>query len=137
MPNLPQLARVDRCPDCTVGIGVKHRIDCLVALCVMTGQARVLHAIDQPPPPAGLPFDLDVHTCGEAVWTGYPAGAVEAAAYGLFVRPADPADAPFVGWIPCEPGEPGAVPDLDRLVRSAQWNPIRQVFELHEVPSCG
>lgn len=139
MPNLPTLALVDRCPepDCQARIGEKHLIDCHTAICVMTGQQRILHAADPPPPVtiaawcAGVvPVDLDVHICGEDVWTGRPHGAVEAAANGLFVRPATTDDAPQTGWLPCQPGEPGAAPDLNRLVRTGTWNPIRQVWEL-------
>lgn len=137
MPDLPKLARVDRCPDCTAELGAKHQPDCQIAICVTTGHQRLMHAIHPPPPTPGLPIDIDFHTCGEQVWTGYPTGAVEAAAYGLFVRLAALADAPIVGWIPCEPGDPAAVPDLDRLVRTAQWNPIRQTFELPEAVSHG
>lgn len=163
MPDLPQLAILDHCPDedCRVPIGTSHLADCRVAICVSTGQQRILHADDHhvfgelPRNPHGgldlaaldsmdsLLVDVaggSVHVCGEDVWTGRRHGTVEAAAYGLFVRWATDAereatdDGPAVsGWIPCEPGEPGAVPDLDRVVREGRWNPIRQVWELTEV----
>jgi len=132
MPDLPKLNPVDSCPDshCEAPIGRKHTMDCLVAVCVTTGQQRILHAGDPPPLTAGLHVEVDAHICGDDVWAGWPHGAVEAAAYGLFVRHTTDADAGLTGWIPCDPGEPGAVPDLDRLARSGTWNPIRQVWEM-------
>ena len=157
MPDLPQLAIVDNCPDCKAPVGASHERDCLVAICVTTGQQRVLHQDDAAPPtvqcidiyparpvePTGAPcllgcgippwrhvVPVDAHTCGEDVWVGYPHGSVTAASYGLFVRPATAADAPLTSWLPCHADEPGAVPDLDRLVRSGTWNPIEQVWEL-------
>lgn len=131
MPDLPQLALIQQCPDsdCRAQIGQKHQPGCLVAICVTTGQQRILHG-ENPPPPADLPIDADVHICGTDVWTGRPHGTDEAAEHGLYVRPAAAADSPLTGWIPCQPGEAGAVPDLDRVVRAGRWNPIRQMFEL-------
>jgi hypothetical protein len=101
---------------------------------VQTGLQRLLHDVDQPPPP-GLPPELtgtNVHICGEDVWAGWPHGTTEAIAYGLTVRPAGADDHPLTGWIPCPPEHPDARPDLDRLVRAGRWNPIRQRWELPE-----
>ncbi len=135
MPHLPKLASAeitDQCPDCKVRIGEQHLADCLVAICIISGQQRALHGeLPDLPVPAGLPVDLDVHTCGSDVWTGRLHGVVEAVAYGLWVRPATADESALTeGWVPCEAGEPGAVPDLDRLARTGRWNPIRQVWEL-------
>lgn len=147
MPDLPQLPIVDRCPDldCLVPIGTRHLPECHVAICISTGEQRILHADDRHAfgglprnPHGGLDLaaldaidtlTLDVHICGQDVWTGRRHGTVEAAAAGLFVRKAD-VEGSLSGWIPCEPGAPGAVPDLDRVVRDGRWNPIRQVWEL-------
>ncbi len=137
MPDRPKLASaeiIDQCPDCKVLIGEQHTADCLVAVCVTTGHQRALHA-DLPdlPVPAGLPADLDIHTCGFDIWTGRIPGVVEAVAHGLWARPATADESALTeGWVPCGPDEPGAVPDLDRLARTGQWNPIRKRWELTE-----
>ena len=124
MPQLPQLARTDRCPDehCRAPIGTEHTRDCHVAICLHTGAQRLPHTEDPPADPD--------HDCGLQTWTGYPPGSVEAAAHGLWVRPATAADTPFTGWLPCQPGDPGARPDLDRVMRSATWDRRRQVYDI-------
>ncbi len=121
MPELPQLALTSTCPDtdCRAHIGQRHSRECTTATCLHNGQQRALHLDEQ-----------HEHDCGRQVWTGLPAGTVEAAAHGLWVRPAGADDAPATGWIPCEPQTPGAVPDLDRVMRSGQWNRARQRFDL-------
>lgn len=156
MPDTPRLPLIPTCPDllCAVPIGTKHGRECLTAICITTGQQRALHQDD---PDAAITGCFDIHPgtpvtggavlcekgcgipvwrhgaahlCGQDVWTGWPHGAIEAAEYGLFVREATTADQPLTGWIPCQPTDPGAVPDLDRLVRSGTWNSVRQVFVL-------
>jgi len=138
MPDLPQLAIADQCPDpgCEVPIGTKHRIDCLTAVCLATGQQRITHADDWHV--AGHPIgNDDGHDCGEDLWTGRARGTAEAAAHGLFVRQATDADAPLTGWIPCQPGDPGAQPDLHRVARAGRWNPVRHVWEMPEAADRG
>ncbi len=123
MPDLPRLAKTTECPDpnCKATLGTRHTPDCSKALCLETGAQRKLHL--------EAASHLD-HDCGQQAWTGYPPGAVEAAAHDLFVRLATPADQPHSGWIPCEPGTPGAVPDLDRVMRIGQWDRDRQRFHI-------
>lgn len=126
MPDQAALSTNCPDPDCGVPIGAPHVIDCTTAVCVMTGEQRILHTDN--PPASDLP-GVDVHVCGDTPWSGRLPGADEAAAHHLFVQPAPP---PMSGWLPCPPGTPGAVPDLDRLVRTGRWNPIRQTWELPE-----
>lgn len=130
MPDLPQLPLVDRCPDCKVPVGSRHTAGCLTAVCLATGQQRVLH--DGETFVAGHQVDDDGHHCGEDAWTGRAHGTIEAVAHGLFVRPATEADDPLTGWIPCDPGAPGAHPDLLRVARDGRWNPVRRVWEMPE-----
>jgi hypothetical protein len=136
--DLPQLAITETCPDpdCNAKIGEKHAKGCGVAICITTGQQRLIHETVGPDADESLPSGLDVHTCGEDVWVGYPHGALTAAAHGLFARPAKPGD-PTTSWIPCLPDHPDAKPDISRLVHSGRWNPIDQVFELAEATSRG
>lgn len=126
MPDLPLLAPTADCPDqdCPATIGQRHGTECSIAICLDSGIQRKLCTVD-------TAADR-THGCGEQRWTGYPPGSVEAAAHGLWVRPATADDQPHTGWIPCEPGEPDAVPDLDRVMRAGQWNRARQVWELPE-----
>lgn len=120
----------ETCPDadCETPIGLPHLRDCHIATCLPTGVQRLLHTIE---PPAGD------HHCGDQVWAGHHGGAIEAFVEGWFVRPAVPGD-PGDGWIPCNPGEPGAVPDLDRVARSGTWNPDKRRWEIPlEAITCG
>lgn len=128
MHQLPRLPVADRCPDedCQVPIGARHQPDCGVAICVSTGHQRRLHDLGAPRPAIDLGDGIvDVHICGEDRWAGIPRGAVEAAAAGLFVYPDTDSR-----WTPCEPGTPGAVPDLTRVTQTGTWNPIRQIWAL-------
>lgn len=136
MPHPPQPAPSANCPDlhCQAPIGAPHHHDCLIAICVSTGHQRILHATDEYAATHSAPLNpdtpIDAHTCGADVWAGHPHGATTAATAGLFARRATAADAPLTGWIPCPPDEPGAVPDIDRLVRSGTWNRTGQIWEL-------
>ena len=130
MPGPPTLPLSDKCPDsdCNVSIGERHRSRCIIAICVMTGQQRLIHdsigATEDTDPGAAF------HTCGKDVWVGYPHGALTAATHGLFARPSQQPGDPSLSWIPCSPDHPDARPDIPRLVSSGRWDPIAQVFEL-------
>lgn len=137
MPSLPRLTPAEHCPDedCHVPIGGKHHRDCGVAICVTTGHQRILHSAA--PPDSLIPFPelaviddtfLNLHVCGEDVWSGYPHGAVEAAAAGLFVRERGPDDPRHRRWLSCDPSHPDAMPDLDTVTRAGDWDMIRQVW---------
>lgn len=132
MADLPELA--DFCPDgdCKTPMGRKHGVDCSIAICLSTGQQRILHQNDDTlPAVAGLPFDGAGHVCGEDVWAGWPRGTVEAIEHGMFVQPALIDHSPGTpGWTRCEPGDPGAVPDIARVLATGVWDPIRQSWDV-------
>jgi hypothetical protein len=134
MPDLPRLPAASRCPDqdCNVPIGTEHQPGCGVAVCVSTGHQRRLHLDGCRRPLVDLGTLVDVHLCGDTVWTGQMPGAVEAAAAGLFVYRDEP-DGP---WIPCDPATPGAVPDLTRVMNTGTWDPIRQRWHLPAEVAC-
>lgn len=132
MPDLPQLA--DVCPDtdCRAPIGTKHRKGCTVAICLSTGVQRALHENDDTLlPTPGLTIDVDVHICGDDRWGGWPRGTVEAIEHGMFVQPAAAAhSAGTPGWVRCEAGDPGAVPDIARVLNTGVWDPVRQTWKV-------
>lgn len=129
MPELPELA--DTCPDhdCKAPIGRKHGMDCSIAICLSTGHQRLLHQNgDTLPAMPGLPIDVDVHICGDDVWSGWPRGTVEAIELGMYVQPALIDHSPGTpGWVRCEAGDPGAVPDIARIL-AGTWDPIAQTW---------
>ena len=58
------------------------------------------------------------------VWTGLHPGVVECREFGWFaVRSAD-------GWTSADPGTPGAIEDLNRLISQALWNPAALRYDL-------
>ncbi len=113
-PNCPD-------PDCRAPLGAKHLVECDTAICVTTGQQRILHDEHLPLP--------DDHICGQDVWTGHRHGVREAYEHNLFVRAATADDHPLTGWIPCGPG-PDAVADLHRVASTGRWNPDRQRWDI-------
>jgi hypothetical protein len=129
VPHLPILAVVEHCPDsdCRAAIGEPHTRDCTTVLCLTDGVQRTLHLTD---PPDGA------HDCGQAVWTGYPNGAIEAVAQGWFVRPGN-AGEHGARWVPCQPGDPAAVPDLHAVLTAGRWHSGRQIFVLPELTHAG
>lgn len=132
MPDLPPLADTCLDKDCGAGIDKPHGKNCTVAICISTGQQRVLHQLDDTlPPTPGQPDGIDLHICGTDVWRGWPAGTAEAIAYGLFVQPATIGHTPGTpGWVRCEAGDPGAVPDIARVLDVGDWDPIKQTWTI-------
>lgn len=110
-----------KCPDCQVGIGEQHSDGCDVARCLAYGGQRLMCSPGARPVVrlvAGLPdldWEVDGHDCGRDVWSGMWPGEQECREFGWFA----------VGppWVSCVAGMPGAVPDLNRLHRDAQWDP--------------
>lgn len=97
--------RDERCPDCSVHPGEEHDDGCDVARCLFSGTQRL--------------SCRGVHLHGRDVWSGRWPGEAECEEFGwwaYFVPNGNPS------WRPCEPGFPGAVPDLNRLAVEARWD---------------
>jgi hypothetical protein len=107
------LAPGQPCPGCQARPGQAHQADCLCADCLHTGLRRQACAADQQQ--RGIAPE-DRHDCGTDTWPGYDRTA---------------RDAINLGWatlgdhrsIKVAIDHPDAVPDIDRLVRQAAWNP--------------
>ncbi|MER5608318.1 hypothetical protein AB0F93_03680 [Micromonospora tulbaghiae] len=118
MPQLPALAPTSNCPSlaCRAPVGQPHTEECETAVCLPTGEQRILHRGDRL-------ADLLDHDCGQDTWTGQHYGIAECQEYGWYVRRATSSDPDGAAWVPCEPNHPNAVPDLDRLARHGVWHP--------------
>jgi len=66
----------------------------------------------------------DVPADGQLPWTGYWPGTQECVELGWFAKRIPGKD----GWHPCDPDEPGAAPDLNRLHQDATWNRDQKRF---------
>jgi hypothetical protein len=58
-------------------------------------------------------------------WSGEWPGKAECRQFGWFARLEEGR-----GWVPCQPGEPGAIEDLNRLHAAALWDPRKKRFVL-------
>jgi len=97
------------CPDCGTPVGHLHGEDCDVARCAHTGGQRL---------------QCDHDDCN-TTWVGTWPGEAECAEYGWWaVMQAG------VGWVPCTPDTPDALPDLNRLTdpRHARWDQALQRY---------
>lgn len=115
-PAAPEPARggAHDCPDCSAEPGRPHEENCDVAVCLATGDQRLSCGA------LGTEHDGD---CGEDIWTGQWPGLRECTEWGWWIQDRC---SEGMGWVPCAPGAPGAVPDLFRLRRDAQWSPESQ-----------
>lgn len=89
----------DDCGDCGARPGEKHHPRCDVPRCLVTGLQRFSCDLAVSP----------LHDCGEQIWTGACPGDAECELFGWFSRMTPG------GWVACEPGWPGAGPDVSRL----------------------
>ena len=96
---------LNACGDCGVKAGGVHDDGCDVARCMATGQQR-------------LSCDGG-HDCGRGVWTGEWPGDAECREFGWWVQ--DRCEE-GLGFVPCAPDAPEAMPDLNRLARDAYWD---------------
>ena len=85
------------CCNCGVAPGQQHEQGCTVARCIYCGWQDISCDCG----------DLDRPM---TTWTGIWPGDLECVEYGLFSKWGPP-------WIPCDPDEPGAGPDLNELNR--------------------
>jgi hypothetical protein len=95
-------AASERCPDCGVGFGERHREGCDVERCTACGLQR-LHCLRE----TGGCADHDPDV---AAWAGEWPGVAECQMRGWYARMVE-----GEGWVPCGPADEGAEPDLNRL----------------------
>ena len=98
------------CQDCGAKIGELHAHDCDVERCAYCG-GQLIGCGCTVPDDDRLPWTGDwpgVELCQENGW------------YARLV-----ADR---GWVSCGPGEPGAAPDLNRLLVEAVWDREKKGF---------
>jgi len=96
------------CPDCNVGVGEPHLRLCDWATCMSTGERRLGHVVNG---------KAEEHDCGANLWAGQPDGEAECIEWGWY------ACLTPLGWVPCSPDAPGAIPDRNRLHTDAIWDP--------------
>jgi hypothetical protein len=59
-------------------------------------------------------------------WTGKWPGATECEEFGWYAV----MNLHGPGWVSCEPGTPGSIPDINRLYKEAKWDPKQARFVL-------
>ena len=112
------------CHDCGASPGEPHGDDCDTAICVRTGQQRILCGVRPVFRGAEL-IDMEGYSphpdedCGRDIWTGHWPGEMDAIRLGWYAR--------FVpngnpSWVRCGKDDEGARPDLNRLAIDGQWN---------------
>jgi hypothetical protein len=100
----------NNCPDCDAVPGQLHRPGCDVERCPYCGRQMIAcehshTAAERPPDDDRLP------------WTGRWPGEAECERLGWYAKLV-----PGRGWVPCTKDEPGAEPDLNRLLKKARWD---------------
>jgi hypothetical protein len=112
------------CPRCEAGVGEHHVEGCTVEvcpycggqllMCLMSGACERQEGRGPWPPP------LD----DRLPWTGEWPGSRECREFGWYARRA------VIGWESCDPDDPEAVPDLNRLHVEAVWHRGKKRFVL-------
>ena len=105
----------ERCPDCGVAVGERHRPGCDIERCPLCG-GQLLSCACTGKELYGLPF---------IPWTGEFPGNSECREYGLYAK-----FVPNRGWVPCGKDEEGATEDLNRLHELGTWDAERQRWVL-------
>jgi hypothetical protein len=102
----------DCCPDCGVEAGQVHRSGCDIEQCPYCG-GQLISCICRRKPP------LD----DRMPWAGLWPGVAECREFGWYARLV-----PGTGWVSCDPAEPGATEDLNRLHVEATWDRWQKRF---------
>jgi hypothetical protein len=120
----------ETCPDCAVSPGEPHEGDCDVARCLFDGGQRLscgvmddvleFVSLDLSDGSTGfIPQAQRTHDCGLDVWTGEWPGVAACREFGWWVQDRC---SEGLGWAPCAPDAPDAMPDLNRLSLDARWS---------------
>lgn len=96
-----------RCPDCGVEPGAMHWRDCDIEQCPNCGRQLLTCRCSEAQRACRLP------------WTGHYPGIAECMEFGWYAK-----FVPSRGWVRCDPGEEGAMEDLNRLMMEAEWDPL-------------
>jgi len=103
------------CHDCGVQPGQLHARGCDVERCPYCG-GQLIFCSCKDPPGCGIPDDDRIP------WTGEWPGEAECREFGWYAK----RNIGGPGWEPCQPDEPGAHPDLNRLHIEAVWDRERK-----------
>lgn len=99
---------MSQCPDCDVMPGEPHRPGCDVERCSWCGGQAIS-------------CDCEISGIPHTVWSGEWPGKAECREYGFYCLWVD-----GVGWVRCDKDTPGAVEDLNHLVRVCVWDRDKQ-----------
>jgi hypothetical protein len=99
------------CTDCGAAPGEHHRPDCDIERCPYCGGQLIVCGHDPP---------LD----DRILWDGFWPGEKECAEHGWVVR----FDENQGKYIPCEPGDPDARPDINRFRLEYCWNRRKELW---------
>lgn len=148
------LEQREKCPDCAVMIGEKHKPGCDIERCPRCGgqmlaclclykvsgliedgvpwlaamtvlETKYNDVFENGPTPEMIErFDRE---WGEKriPWNGIWPGILECREYGLWAKMV-----PGRGWVSCDPEDPDATEDLNRMHEICRWDPERQKYVL-------
>jgi hypothetical protein len=104
------MVEFEKCPNCRVSIGEKHKVDCDVGRCKTHGNQRL--------------FCTGSGICAETKFSGYWPGTEEAIERGWFAIQVEGRE-----WVPCHADEPNSIPDVNKVIRTLEWNPDTEKYE--------
>lgn len=104
-------ANLPACPNCHALIGELHTDACTIAWCAAVGLQR--YGVCDAEHGCRTDPRLDCRTA----WSGLYPGFAECRDLGWFARLTPD------GWVSAEPGTPGAIEDLNRLMTEGAWDP--------------
>lgn len=119
------------CNDCGALVGEPHLDECDVARCLFTGGQRLICGSL-----GFLGIEVEDHDCGTEAWTGVWPGEAECREFGWWTEFIPPAPGEQFGrWERRQEGDPGAVPNTNRLVTDARWDRHRGRWVLRSAPA--